>query len=432
MTDRLGAALQRIFAEADAEGFLHVRALDGDPGEVSFGADTPVVLASVFKIAVALEYARQAAAGTLDRTQRHTVTRAHRSGGGAGSDGCQDDVELSLRDAAFLMMSASDNAATDLLLERVGARNVRDTVAGLGFTRFRLGGSCREGAAEVERELGTDPAQASEDRIRALAYLDPAHGRAGTPREITALLAAIWRDEAGPAEACAEVRELMSRQFQSHRLESGFPPQVRVAAKNGTHWGIRNEAGVVEYPDGHRYAVAVFLRTRSLAERLPAADAAIGRSARTAIDHLTGPLATFSAGGVVSKGDQGSRRQVHRAPRGTGRRGEAEAGEEAAAMNLGSLTDLTANLTPDQRDRIEVIKVRMIDSERGHELAALRKTQGMTQVQVAAAMGVSQGRISQIERGAQQLDTATMSAYLEAIGGRLTILATVGNVSVQL
>nr|WP_169790622.1 helix-turn-helix transcriptional regulator [Streptacidiphilus carbonis] len=101
-------------------------------------------------------------------------------------------------------------------------------------------------------------------------------------------------------------------------------------------------------------------------------------------------------------------------------------------MNLGSLTDLTANLTPDQRDRIEVIKVRMIDSERGHELAALRKTQGMTQVQVAAAMGVSQGRISQIERGAQQLDTATMSAYLEAIGGRLTILATVGNVSVQL
>ena len=312
MTDQLGAALKEIFAEADAEGYVHVRELagdeDGDDGngngdrEVGLGADTPVVLASVFKIAVALEYARQAAAGKLDPAERHTVTSAHRGGGrsGAGSDGCRDDVELSLHDAAFLMMSLSDNAATDLLLERVGAQNVRDTIAGLGFSNFRLGDSCREGAAEVRRELGigpdvgTDPdgdpatrgVAVSEDRIRALAYLDPAHGRASTPREITALLATIWRDRAGPAEACAGVRDLMGRQFQSGRLESGFPESVRVAAKSGTHWGIRNEAGVVEYPEGGRYAVAVFLRTRSQAERLPAADAAIGRAARTAVDHL--------------------------------------------------------------------------------------------------------------------------------------------------
>ena len=295
MTDQLGTALKEIFAEADAEGYVHVRELDGDGNrnrEVDLGADTPVVLASVFKIAVALEYARQGAAGRLDPTERHTVTSAHRSGGrsGAGSDGCRDDVELSLRDAAFLMMSLSDNAATDLLLERVGAQNVRDTIAGLGFSNFRLGDSCREGAAEVQRDLGADPvtrrALVSADRIRSLAYLNPAHGRASTPREITALLAAIWRDQAGPAEACAEVRCLMGRQFQSGRLESGFPEYVRVSAKSGTHWTIRNEAGVIEYPEGGHYAVAVFLRTRSLHQRLPAADAAIGRAARTAVDHL--------------------------------------------------------------------------------------------------------------------------------------------------
>ncbi|MFC1401042.1 MULTISPECIES: serine hydrolase [Streptacidiphilus] len=295
--DPLGTALKEIFAEAGAEGFLHVRELDGDrdgsgDGEVALGADTPVVLASVFKIAVALEYARQAAAGTLDPTERHIVTGTHRSGGdsSAGSDGCRDDVELSLRDAAFLMMSLSDNAATDLLLERVGAQNVRDTIAGLGFTEFRLGNSCREGAAEVQRELHGDPAKrrgvVPADRIRSLAYLNPAHGRASTPREITALLAAIWRDQAGPAEACAEVRDLMGRQFQSGRLESGFPEPVRVSAKSGTHWTVRNEAGVIEYPEGGRYAVAVFLRTHSVHQRLPAADTAIGQAARLAIDHL--------------------------------------------------------------------------------------------------------------------------------------------------
>jgi transcriptional regulator with XRE-family HTH domain len=62
----------------------------------------------------------------------------------------------------------------------------------------------------------------------------------------------------------------------------------------------------------------------------------------------------------------------------------------------------------------------------------LRKAQGMTQVQVAKAMGVTQGRISQIERGGVRLDTSTMATYLQAIGGELTILATVGNASVKL
>ncbi|MFE2376720.1 helix-turn-helix domain-containing protein [Streptomyces sp. NPDC059398] len=101
-------------------------------------------------------------------------------------------------------------------------------------------------------------------------------------------------------------------------------------------------------------------------------------------------------------------------------------------MKLGSMADLTADIGPEKRARIEAIKQDMVDAERGHELSALRKAQGMTQVQVAAAMGLTQGRISQIERGGVRLDTSTMAAYLQAIGGELTILATVGNVSVRL
>ena len=101
-------------------------------------------------------------------------------------------------------------------------------------------------------------------------------------------------------------------------------------------------------------------------------------------------------------------------------------------MNLGSMDDLTADITPDKRERIDAIKAEMIDAERGHELASLRKAQGLTQTQVAKAMGVTQGRVSQIERGAARLDTSTMAAYLHAIGGELTITATVGNLSVGL
>ncbi|MGY3202423.1 hypothetical protein ACVW19_002938 [Streptomyces sp. TE5632] len=44
-------------------------------------------------------------------------------------------------------------------------------------------------------------------------------------------------------------------------------------------------------------------------------------------------------------------------------------------MNLGSMDDLTTDITPEKRERIDAIKAEMVDAERGHELATLRKAQ---------------------------------------------------------
>ncbi|MYZ41175.1 serine hydrolase, partial [Streptomyces sp. SID4917] len=74
------------------------------------------------------------------------------------------------------------------------------------------------------------------------------------------LLGLVWRDEAAPAAACADVRRWLEFQVWPHRLRSGFPDGVKVSGKTGTLPSVRNEIGVVEYPDGGRYAVAVFTR----------------------------------------------------------------------------------------------------------------------------------------------------------------------------
>ncbi|MEU6282759.1 serine hydrolase [Streptomyces sp. NPDC047028] len=290
--DEPTAALQATFDEAGVEGFLHARDIDTGR-EVAFRADDPVIVASIRKIPIALAYARQAAAGQLDRAARHTITAANREGGGIGTDSCLHDVTMSTRDLAFFMLSMSDNAATDKLMELLGADRVRAVATELGCPRLPVG-RYRDLWDPVWEELGIDPEgdidaqleKAGEEQIRGLAMLDPARSPSSTPREITSLLAATWCDRAGPAEACAEVRELMGRQLSTHRLVAGFDADVKVAAKNGALWGVLNEAGVAEYPDGGRYAVAVFLRLPELTGRNPAADAAIGRAARTAVDHL--------------------------------------------------------------------------------------------------------------------------------------------------
>jgi DNA-binding transcriptional regulator YiaG len=105
---------------------------------------------------------------------------------------------------------------------------------------------------------------------------------------------------------------------------------------------------------------------------------------------------------------------------------------EVGELTLGTMDDLTRHLTAEDRARMDEIKTEMIDAERGYELAALRRAQGLTQAQVAETMGITQGRVSQMERGQAHLTNTTMAAYLEAIGGELTILATVGNHSVRL
>ncbi len=70
------------------------------------------------------------------------------------------------------------------------------------------------------------------------------------------------------------------------QLTAGFPDGVKLAAKTGTLPGIRNEAGVVAYPDGKRYAVAVFTRSRVFRDRQPEVDAAIGSAACAAVEAL--------------------------------------------------------------------------------------------------------------------------------------------------
>ncbi|GII90418.1 serine hydrolase [Sinosporangium siamense] len=277
-----------VFAEADAEGFVHVREVDGT-AEAGLAPDAPVVLASVFKVPVLVEYARQVAAGTLDPGEQVSVTEDYKDGG-IGTSGCLDDVTLSVRDAAHFMITQSDNAATDLLMHKVGLENVRATLAELGLKQTRIIGDCRTLLATVLTDLGIssweEMGDMGEERIRALSVLDPAKTTASTPREITTLLSAIWRDEAGPAGACAEVRRIMGNQVWPHRLSSGFGDEVRIGAKTGTLMGVRNEAGVLTFPDGKRYAAAVFVRPRGLGLRLPKADASIGAAAKIAVDHL--------------------------------------------------------------------------------------------------------------------------------------------------
>ncbi|MER7504843.1 serine hydrolase [Nonomuraea pusilla] len=287
--------IRDVFAAAGAQGYLYASETGVPDGpRVEVEADEPVVLASVFKVVVAVAFARAVAAGRLDPTERATIGARFRIGG-LGTAGYADDTELSRRDQALVMLTMSDNATTDALWYRLGRPAVQSVIDDLGLTRTRITQSCEDLFLGVVRDLSPGAPlsdlekllqQASTEDLAKLAAIDPARANASTPREIGRLLDAIWTDRAAEPSACEQVRSMMRRQIYVHRLSSGFESGIEVAAKTGTLPGIRNEAGVVTYPDGRSYAVAVFTRAHSYADRQPAVDASIGRAGRLAVEHL--------------------------------------------------------------------------------------------------------------------------------------------------
>ncbi len=281
--------LAETFLRAGARGFLHAVGVRGGD-EVGLDPDTLVVSASVFKIPVLLELTVQAADGRLSLTDRLRVGTDRRVLGPTGLSALLDDVEMSVRDLAQLMMSVSDNTATDVLLELVGCDAVNRRLAELGCERTHLVGGCATLFDTMSQDAGLTPGQslagvATERFVGSRATRPDATTRT-TARDTTRLLQLIWTDRAGPPDACAEVRRIMALQVWPHRLRAGFAGDVQIGAKTGTLVTWRNEAGVVTLPSGATYAISVFTEAFTAERIQPAIDAAIGTAARAAVDQL--------------------------------------------------------------------------------------------------------------------------------------------------
>ena len=78
-------------------------------------------------------------------------------------------------------------------------------------------------------------------------------------------------------------------------------------------------------------------------------------------------------------------------------------------------------ITEEQMEQARITTRAYVDA---YTLREARNDGGMTQVQLARAMGVSQNRVSRMERGdlaAMSLDT--IRRYVEALGGTVSLVA---------
>ncbi|MFC0003018.1 helix-turn-helix domain-containing protein [Micromonospora siamensis] len=90
--------------------------------------------------------------------------------------------------------------------------------------------------------------------------------------------------------------------------------------------------------------------------------------------------------------------------------------------------DVRADLDDGHRVALEAERERTEAWVSAFHLAEERKRLGLTQRDVAQAMGVTPGRISQIENGDLDVnEVATLARYAEALGAKLRIIFDYGN-----
>ncbi|MGE0220925.1 serine hydrolase [Mycolicibacterium sp.] len=94
--------------------------------------DLSLPLASIFKLYVLLAVSDAVQAGTLSWTDTVTITEEAKAVGSSAFDKAPPGTQVSVRDAAQQMISASDNMATDLLIARLGPGAVERALVAAG------------------------------------------------------------------------------------------------------------------------------------------------------------------------------------------------------------------------------------------------------------------------------------------------------------
>ena len=83
--------------------------------------------------------------------------------------------------------------------------------------------------------------------------------------------------------------------------------------------------------------------------------------------------------------------------------------------------DVMAKLSPERQERIRD-RTQELLAEEEMTLRDLRVVQNLTQARVAESMGIEQDSVSRMERHPDML-VSTMNEYVEAMGGRLRMVA---------
>jgi beta-lactamase class A len=240
---RARAEVERLIRESGAEVAVAFRTIDRPGGtpprlELYIDPDGAFHAASTMKVPVMIELFRQAAVGEASLDERlpvvnefHSIVDGNPYALSAGDDSEAElytrvGTTMTLRALCEPMITVSSNFATNLLIERLGARAVQRTVRDLGADGMHV-------------LRGVEDTKAFEQGMN----------NSTTARALMILLDRIAREEAVDAASSREMLAILLRQQFNDGIPAGLPAGTRVAHKTGSITKINHDAAIVLGPN---------------------------------------------------------------------------------------------------------------------------------------------------------------------------------------
>ena len=251
-TVHAGPGLREELAALNARygGQLGLTAKNLETGEVvSYDGDGRYMTASVIKLAVMGAYFQEVAAGRVSPAARITLRQADKKPGVL--EGMADGMTMTVADAVRLMITLSDNTATNLVLDRLGATPEEQRATVNGFLRAQ--GITATKLLNRLYSVATKP-----DTPEAMRF---GIGVA-TPADMVALLERIYRGTLVDSASSAAMLSILSDQMYDDMiprfLPAGACARFSVAHKTGSIQEVKSDVGLV-MSDRATFAIAIFV-----------------------------------------------------------------------------------------------------------------------------------------------------------------------------
>jgi beta-lactamase class A len=221
-------------------------------------SDRRFLSASTVKIPIMIEVYRQIDRGALSPDQILKLTDADRAPGSSWLQYLHEGIEFTVDDLMTLMISISDNTATNMLIDLAGLAQINATMRDLGMTGSVLG-----------RKMKGVPSQPGEPENWA------------TPDDYALVIGSILDGTAASAVSCARMIEMLGRQSNDRRISRYLPKTdgVKWGSKTGTVGNTTNDVGFIE-ANGQRLILSFFCEAM---HDVHIAEKAIGEMSRYAM-----------------------------------------------------------------------------------------------------------------------------------------------------
>ncbi|MPY91140.1 MAG: serine hydrolase [Luteitalea sp.] len=214
--------------------------------ELASDPDARVRTASTIKLPVLCALESLVTNGKVKWDERLVLKPEEKVSGSGVLQSLAEGTDLTVRNLAILMIIVSDNTATNLLIDRIGADTVNDYLDTLGLTKTRLNrkivsgdspptGWSRAGSLEENKRFGLG---------------------VSTPRQMVTLLERLHQGKIVSPAASNDVIDILKKQQITAASGRHAPQQWTVASKSGSLNALRSDVGII-YTDADPIALAI-------------------------------------------------------------------------------------------------------------------------------------------------------------------------------